>query len=447
MEYNQGYGNYFETEALEGALPRNQNAPQKVPYGLYAEQLSGTAFTAQRKENQKSWLYRIRPSVGHEPFKRIDSSNLVRDFSVVHDHLDSVECESTPQQLRWSPFEIPTEKRDFVQGLHTVMGAGSPGARDGLAVHVYLCNTSMGNKAMYNADGDFLFVPQEGQLTVKTEMGRLQVKPGEIMIIPRGIRFSIDVEGPTRGYICEIFFGHFEIPDLGPIGANGLADPRHFLYPKAWYEDLETEYTIVSKYQGYLFQCTQNHSPFDVVAWHGNYSPCKYDLSKFNTINTVSFDHLDPSIFTVLTAKSAFTGTALCDFVIFPPRWTVAENTFRPPWFHRNCMSEFMGLIHGQYDAKADGFLPGGGSLHSMMTPHGPDRQVFEKASTEQLKPIKISENSLAFMFESYKFFSVSKWALHKDKAGGKVLQQDYYKCWQNMGKYFDAKNIKAGPQ
>ncbi|KAJ3079247.1 hypothetical protein HK102_003925, partial [Quaeritorhiza haematococci] len=365
-KYQSGFGNEFHTEALPGAVPHGQNAPQKVPYNLYAEQLSGSAFTAPRTHNHRSWLYRIRPSVCHTPFKRHDSkSTIVKSFAVTDDN-DS--CESTPNQLRWSPFEIPGEKEkvDFTEGLHAVCGAGDPSMKNGLAIYVYLANTSMVDTAMYNSDGEFLIVPQQGRLDVQTEMGYLMVEPSEILVIPRGVRFSVRIpDGPSRGYILEIFDRRFELPDLGPIGANGLANPRDFLYPTAAYEDIQDRtFRIVNKYQGRFFVATQEHSPFDVVGWHGNYAPYKYDLRLFNTINTVSYDHPDPSIFTVLTAKTANPGVALADFVIFPPRWMVAEHTFRPPYFHRNCMSEFMGLINGSYDAKAEGFLPGGASLH-----------------------------------------------------------------------------------
>ncbi|KAJ3348495.1 hypothetical protein HDU91_006554 [Kappamyces sp. JEL0680] len=455
--YQSGFGSTFESEAIPGALPVGRNSPQKCPFGLYAEQLSGTAFTAPRHENQRSWFYRIRPSVCHVPFKRIPSSQLVRSFSVLDDASKEVECYATPNQLRWSPFTLPAESNvDFVQGLHTICGQGNPSQRAGLAIHVYTCNASMNKRALYNSDGDFLFVPQDGSLRVKTEMGRLLVKPGEILVVPRGIRFSIElVDKSARGYVLEVFDRHFELPDLGPIGANGLANPRDFLYPCAHYEDVDEDWEIVNKYQGYLFATTQDHSPFDVVAWHGNYAPYKYDLARFNTINTVSFDHPDPSIYTVLTVKSGQPGVALADFVIFPPRWMVAENTFRPPWYHRNwfesrptdgSMAEFMGLISGGYDAKKEGFTPGGASLHSIGTPHGPDRDVFEAASTEKLEPYKLRPDGLAFMFETNQFLSVTKWALGMVDGGNPTLQPDYYKCWQGIKKHFDPTNPNAGP-
>ncbi|KAJ3060208.1 Homogentisate 1,2-dioxygenase, partial [Rhizoclosmatium hyalinum] len=354
LKYLSGFGNEFATEALEGALPEGQNSPQVCAYGLYAEQISGTAFTAPRGHNQRTWVYRIRPSVSHLPYQPAADEKAPKLCTVAADSLVT-----TPNQLRWSPFALPAEgsKVTFVQGLKTVAGCGDPSTRAGIATIVYTANQSMSplREAFYNADGDFLIVPQQGRLEIRTEMGLLHVSPTEIVVIPRGIKFSVDLpDGPSRGYILETFDRHWELPDLGPIGANGLANPRDFLAPVAAYEDIDTgaPFTIYSKYQGSYFQLSQIHSPFDVVAWHGNYTPFKYDLKKFNTINTVSFDHPDPSIYTVLTVKSGNPGVALADFVIFPPRWMVAENTFRPPWFHRNCMSEFMGLISGGYDAK-----------------------------------------------------------------------------------------------
>ncbi|TPX56958.1 homogentisate 1,2-dioxygenase [Powellomyces hirtus] len=443
-KYQQGFGNTHATEALEGALPVGRNSPQKVPYGLYAEQLSGTAFTAPRADNQRSWLYRIRPSVCHTPFEQTPSPNLVKSFEVGSAGHET-ECESTPNQLRWSPFPVPTAGGvDFVHGMHTLCGSGNPSTRSGLAIHVYLANTDMHSSAFYSSDGEFLIVPQQGRLDIQTEMGHLLVEPNEIVVIPRGIRYAVRLpDGPSRGYILEVFDQRFELPELGPIGANGLANARDFLYPTAAYEDKDDgDYAIINKYQGQLFSITQPHCPFDVVAWHGNYAPYKYDLRRFCTVNAVSFDHLDPSIFTVLTCRSNTPGVAIADFVIFPPRWMVAENTFRPPYYHRNCMSEFMGLISGSYDAKAEGFLPGGASLHSTMSAHGPDRATFEKASTENPQvPVKLAPDGLAFMFETSHMLALTKWALKKEFPGGKMLQKDYYQCWQGLRKYFDPKN------
>jgi len=338
-----------------------------------------------------------------------------------------------PNQLRWSPFDIPTTPTDFTDGLMSIAGAGDPSLKTGCAVHVYCCNKSMINKAFNNSDGDMLIVPQQGALDIQTEFGWLYVPPGFIAVIQRGIRFSVNVDGPSRGYVLETYQGHFRLPDLGPIGANGLANPRDFETPVAAYEDRQNiDFVILNKFLGGLFIGHQENSPFNVVAWHGNYAPFRYDLNLFNTVNTVSFDHLDPSIFTVLTVPSNEPGTAVADFVIFPGRWMVAENTFRPPYFHRNCASELMGLIRGAYDAKKEGFMPGGASLHSCMTPHGPDAVTFEEASHAELKPVRYSSDSLAFMFESSYLFKVTPWAnTHK-------VQLDYYKCWQDLRSHFN---------
>ncbi|CAG8579680.1 7133_t:CDS:10 [Paraglomus occultum] len=422
-KYLSGFGNHFSSEALEGALPQGQNTPQKCPYGLYAEQLSGTAFTVDRQHNQRSWLYRIRPSVGHSPY--VFYKRLHPDFA-------SSEMRYIPNQLRWSPFPLPADDNpvDFLDGLVTIAGAGDPTVRNGLAIHIYTCNKSMEKRAMYNSDGDFLIVPQTGRLDITTEFGKMLVEPLEIVVIPRGIKFSVRLpQTHARGYILEVFGNHFELPDLGPIGANGLANPRDFLTPEAAFEDKGEAWQMYNKYAGQFFAAIQDHSPFNVVAWHGNYVPYTYDLRKFNAVNSVTFDHMDPSIFTVLTSKSAFPGTAIADFVIFPPRWAVQEHTFRPPYFHRNCMAEFMGLITGEYEAKAKGFLPGGASL---MTPHGPDATTFEKASNEKLVPTRVADNTMAFMFESSLMLGTTQWALSTE-----VLQNDYEQVWNGLKSHF----------
>jgi homogentisate 1,2-dioxygenase len=424
--YMHGFGNHFSSEALVDALPKGQNNPQVCPYKLYAENLSGTAFTVPRKSNQCSWLYRLRPSVCHRPYERLPFAGaLSNNFAA---------CESNPNQMQWSPFDMPdsTTSIDFVQGLSTICGAGSPTLRHGIAVYVYVANTSMQQKCFYNSDGDLLIVPQEGSLHLQTEFGWMEVNPNEICVIQRGVRFAVHLhEGrPVRGYILEIF----ELPDLGPIGASGLANPQDFLVPVAAFEDQTgKEYHIITKFQGNLFKAIQDHSPFDVVAWRGNYVPYKYHLANFMVINSVSFDHVDPSIFTVLTSKTSETGVALADFMIFPPRWTVQDHTFRPPYYHRNCMSEFMGCIYGQYEARK-GLQPGGASLHNIMTPHGPNVQVFERASTEELKPVRVADHTQSFMFESSLLLSVTEWG---QKTSHK-LQSDYFTCWQGLKKHFD---------
>jgi len=429
--YLPGFGNHFATEALPGALPIGRNSPQRPPYGLIAELLTGTAFTAPRHENQRSWLYRIRPSVLQGKFRHIDPG-LIR----------TAPCDEyvpTPQPLRWNPLPEWPEDRNLIDGMVTFLTNGDATIRSGSAIHLYNCSRSMGAEAFYNADGDLLFVPQQGRLLFTTEMGRLLVEPTEILVIPRGIKFKVDLlDKQATGYILEVYGQHLELPGLGPIGSSGLANPRDFAAPEAWYEDLgDKAYRLRCKYAGQVFEAHMNHSPFDVVAWHGNYSPYKYDLKQFNTINTVSYDHPDPSIFTVLTSQTERSGTANVDFVIFPSRWMVAENTFRPPYFHRNMMSEYMGLIHGVYDAKpSGGFEPGGGSLHSCMTPHGPEAAAFEEASKVTLEPEYLSA-TLAFMFESSYLYKPTHFAMD---AG--LLQDDYYKCWQGIKPTFDAKKL-----
>jgi homogentisate 1,2-dioxygenase len=420
LTYQTGFGNHFATEAVSGALPVGQNSPQKPPYGLYAELISGAAFTAPRHENRRSWLYRLRPSAGHGPYA-----------PYAHDRLESAPFGAAPppNRLRWDPIAVPDQPADFVDGLVTLAGNGDVATSSGIAVHVYLANSSMKNRVFQNADGELLIVPQQGALRFVTEMGVLDVAPGHIAVIPRGVRFRVEVDGPVRGYVCENYGAMFRLPELGPIGSNGLANPRDFETPLAAYEDLDQPTLVIQKFQGALWAAEWDHSPLDVVAWHGNLAPYRYDLSRFNTIGTVSFDHPDPSIFTVLTAPSEVPGTANVDFVIFPPRWMVAEHTFRPPWFHRNVMSEFMGLVTGTYDAKAGGFSPGGASLHNMMSDHGPDVASHKGATEADLKPHKI-DGTLAFMFESRWVIHPTKYALETSE-----LQADYDACWTGFAK------------
>jgi homogentisate 1,2-dioxygenase len=423
LAYQTGFGNTFSTEAERGALPVGRNSPQRAPRGLYAEVLSFTAFTAPRAENLSAWVYRLRPSALLAPYRRIANA-LLRSGPFD-------EVETPPNRLRWNPLPIPAKPTDFLEGLVTIAGSGDPAAQAGIAVHVYCANRSMTGRYFSNADGELLIVPQEGTLEVFTELGRLQAGPGEILLIPRGLKFKVSVGGPVRGYVCENYGAHFRLPELGPIGAQGLAQKRDFQAPVAAYEERSGSCELVQKFLGKLWTAQARHSPLDVVAWHGNGAPCKYDLARFMAVNTVTFDHADPSIFTVLTSPSGQPGVANCDFVIFPPRWMVAENTFRPPWFHRNMMSELMGLVRGAYDGKAEGFLPGGISIHNCMQPHGPDLATFDKASTVELKPHKL-ENTLAFMWESRYIFRPTKFALSAPH-----LQQNYDAIWAGFRKQF----------
>lgn len=423
LAYQSGFGNQFSSEAIAGALPTGRNSPQRVAHGLYAELVSGTAFTAPRHTNLRSWLYRRQPSVvvgGYAPYEqRWLKTGAAGGVA------------APPDPMRWHPVAVPEAPCDFIDGLRTIVANGDADAQNGIAAHLYLANRSMGERAFVNADGEMLLVPQQGALRLTTELGLLDVAPGEIALIPRGMAFKVAVDGPSRGYVCENYGAPFRLPELGPIGSNGLANPRDFQAPMAAFDEADKSHEVIKKYGGALWRARMSGSPFNVVAWHGNLAPMKYNTAHFMTIGSISFDHPDPSIFTVLTSPSDTPGTANCDFVIFPPRWMVAEDTFRPPWYHRNLMSEFMGLVQGQYDAKPEGFKPGGMSLHNCMVPHGPDTEAFDKASTTPLAPHKL-DNTLAFMFESRWRFHPTEFALR-----GGALDTAYAGCWSGLADQF----------
>ncbi|MGC9417769.1 MAG: homogentisate 1,2-dioxygenase [Rhodovulum sp.] len=425
--YMPGFGNDFESEALPGALPQGQNSPQKCAYGLYAEQLSGTPFTAPRGQNERTWCYRIRPSVRHTSrFSRIDLPYWKTAPHIVEDVISL-------GQYRWDPVPHSDAPLTFLTGMRTMTTAGDVNTQVGMAAHVYLVNRSMEDEYFYSADSELMVVPQEGRLRFCTEMGVIDLEPKEIAILPRGMVFRVDlVEGPARGFVCENYGAKFDLPNRGPIGANCLANPRDFKTPVAAFEDRDTPSRMVVKWCGQFHSCEIGHSPLDVVAWHGNYAPCKYDLRTFSPVGAILFDHPDPSIFTVLTAPSGVEGTANIDFVLFRDRWMVAEHTFRPPWYHKNIMSELMGNIYGIYDAKPQGFVPGGMSLHNMMLPHGPDRDAFEGASNAELKPDKLAD-TMSFMFETRFPQHLTQFA-----ATEAPLQDDYIECWSGLEKKFD---------
>lgn len=437
FRYQSGFGNEFATEALPGALPVGRNSPQRCPYGLYAEQLSGTAFTAPRGANRRTWVYRMRPAAQHRAFQRIDDGLITNEFGSLL---------TPPNQLRWDPLALPPASAsvDFIQGLATMGGNGDPAAMSGCAIHIYRANASMNERFFYDADGELLIVPQLGRLHLITELGRLEVAPQEIAVIPRGVRFRVELPDlksaggaldGARGYVCENFGAPLRLPDLGPIGSNGLANPRDFLTPEAWYEERDGDFGLVAKFLGHLWSAPIGHSPIDVVAWHGNHVPYKYDLRRFNAIGSISFDHPDPSIFLVLQSLSDTPGADMIDFVIFPPRVLAMEDTFRPPWFHRNVASEFMGLVHGAYDAKQGGFVPGGASLHNCMTGHGPDAQTFEMATAADTSQPHYVRDTMAFMFETRLPIRTTRFALEAGE-----LQRDYFECWQGLGKHFNGK-------
>jgi homogentisate 1,2-dioxygenase len=426
--YMSGFGNGFETEALPGALPLGRNSPQKCPYGLYAEQLSGSPFTAPRATNERSWLYRIRPTVTHwGQFEKTD----IGLWRTAPSH----EIDVPIAPMRWNPVAIPNAKLSFLEGVRTITTAGDAGTQAGMGAHIYFVTRSMEDEYFYNADGEMLFVPQQGELRLWTEFGIIDIGPGEIAVIPRGVKIRVELRnGPARGYLCENYGGAFSLPERGPIGANCLANPRDFLTPVAAYEDKDRPGRLFVKWGGNLWAAALEHSPLDVIAWHGNYAPYKYDLRRYSPVGPILFDHADPSIFTVLTSPSETPGTANIDFVIFPDRWLVAENTFRPPWYHMNVMSEFMGLIYGQYDAKPQGFAPGGFSLHNTMLPHGPDVDAFEGASNAELKPHKL-EGTMAFMFETRFPQRVTAFA-----AQSEALQKSYGAYGHHLKKHFNPK-------
>ena len=422
--YQPGFGNHVSTQAIAGALPLGRNSPQVAPLGLYAEQLSGTAFTAPRAHNRRSWLYRIRPAAMHGHFAEYEQTRFHNVFGA---------GKVSPEQMRWSPLPLPESATDFIDGLVTYAGNGGPESQTGIGIHLYACNRDMQDRFFSNADAEMLIVPQLGRLHIETELGVVDVEPHWIAVIPRGVRFRVSLsDGQARGYVCENFGALLQLPDLGPIGSNGLANPRDFETPNAAFEDIDGQFELINKFQGHLWRAEMTHSPLNVVAWHGNYAPYRYDLRNFNTIGSISFDHPDPSIFLVLHAPGPVAGVSNLDFVIFGPRILAMRDTFRPPWFHRNIASEFMGLIDGVYDAKAEGFAPGGASLHNCMTGHGPDAETFDKASAADTSKPDFIRGTMAFMFECPLVIRPCEQALLASHR-----QTEYIDCWQGLRNNF----------
>ncbi|NYT58984.1 homogentisate 1,2-dioxygenase [Alcaligenaceae bacterium] len=424
--YQSGFGNSCATEALPGALPVGRNSPQVCPYGLYAEQLSGTAFTVPRAESRRSWLYRIRPAALQKAFEPyVGAKTWASQFG---------QGPVSPNRLRWNPLPMPEQSTDFIDGMHTWAGNGHSDELSGVSINLYAANQSMQNRIFYNADGEMLIVPQEGRLRLATELGLIDLEPCEIAVIPRGVRLRVELlDATARGYMLENYGAALRLPELGPIGSNGLANARDFQIPVAWYEDVEGEFELIAKFTGGMWRTMLSHSPLDVVAWQGTHAPYKYDLRRFNTIGSVSYDHPDPCIFTVLTSPSDTPGAANLDFAIFPPRILAMQDTFRPPWFHRNIAGEFMGLIQGVYDAKAEGFSPGGSSLHNCMTAHGPDAQTFEKATVADLSQPDYIRDTMAFMFETRRVIRPTNAAM-----SSATLQSGYDDAWSSLQKHFD---------
>lgn len=420
-DHMSGFGNEFATEARPDALPVGRNSPQRARHGLYAEQLSTTAFTMARAENRRTWLYRIKPSAAQSAF-----------VPLPHAAIDAPFAQPSPNRIRWDPQGLEGCGVDFIDGL-VPLASTTDAPLSGITAYRYAADRAIRDRSFYSADGELLFVPFDGTALFFTECGKLHVAPGEICVIPRGMKFRVDPAGAVmRGYLCENHGSPLRLPDLGPIGSNCLANPRDFLTPVAAFEDVRGEHRLVAKFEGALWQAELDHSPLDVVAWHGNSVPYKYDLFRFNAIGTISYDHPDPSIYTVLTSPSAVAGQANIDFVIFPPRWLVGEDTFRPPWYHRNLMNELMGLVTGVYDAKAEGFVPGGASLHPRMSPHGPDAETTHRAETAELKPHRL-EGTMAFMFETH--------AVYRTSMAASLIateQRGYDECWAGLQARFE---------
>ena len=363
--------------------------------------------------------------------------------NVITDYSDKDKTTVVAKQLRWKSLpQVPKDKqKTFLQGLFSFCGSGSAEEKKGISIMGYSFNKDMGDNFFYSIDGDWLFVPQRGNLHLDTEMGKLLVKIGEFAVIPAGVKFRVMIPGNEdiqhQGWICEIYGTHLHLPELGPLGANGLANPQDFKIPVADFSNEKGEYRIFAKFLGKFFVAESENSPLDIVAWRGNYYPFKYDFRNYNTMNSVSFDHPDPSIFTVLSAMSSTPGVAILDLVVFKQRFMVAENTFRPPYYHRNIMTEFMGNIYGEYDAKpSGGFEPGCSSLHSPMTPHGPESSVFEKASTAELEPVKYKD-TMSFMFESCFVLRIANSAI--GSTGVPVEDEKYHDCWKGFQNHFNS--------
>ena len=428
--YQPGFGNRFATEAIPGVLPQACNTPQRCKYDLISEQLNGTPFVSPRASLLHAWFYRIHPSVAHRPFKRLPKQpDLEATFSPLNPNV-----EFSPQDLGWDQFSIPStaegDEIDFVDVLKTIGGHGDPTVKEGLAVHVYLANAPMRNRAFCNNDGDMLILPQEGRLDIQTEFGRLMARPGELVVIQAGMRFTVTLpDGVGRGYIQEIYGSHYELPELGPVGSNGMALPRDFEIPVASFDVDLSPWEMVVKLAGQLFAYSQDHTPYDVVAWHGNYAPYKYAMEKFVASATVDRDQSDPSIYCVLTARSKIPGVALSDFLVFTPKWSVTRNTFRPPYYHRNVATEIMGMMYGTWHGSATVLAPGGLTYEPSYMPHGESYERWKEATAADLRPERVGEGAMAFMMHISGHVSLTKYALERSGA----LQPIQADMWQGF--------------
>ncbi|KAH9884385.1 homogentisate 1,2-dioxygenase [Xylariomycetidae sp. FL2044] len=429
--YQIGFGNRFATEAIPGVLPQACNTPQRCKYDLISEQLNGTPFISPRATLLHAWFYRIHPSVKHRPLKRLPKNE---DLEAVFSPLNP-DVEFTPQDLGWDKFPHPkgadaVDMIDFIDGLKTIGGHGDPTLKEGLAVHMYMANTSMPNRAFCNNDGDMLIIPQEGRLDIQTEFGRLMVRPGELVVVQAGMRFTVGLpDGPSRGYIQEIFGSHYELPELGPVGSNGMAQPRDFEIPVASFDVDLSPWTVVVKLAGALFAYEQDHTPYDVVGWHGNYAPYKYAMEKFISSATVDRDQSDPSIYCVLTARSKIPGVSLSDFLVFTPKWCSTRNTFRPPYYHRNVATEIMGMPYGTWHGSATMLEPGGLTYEPSYMPHGESYERWKEATGADLQPARVGEGAMAFMMHISGHVSLTQYALQRCT----TLQPIQADMWQDF--------------
>jgi len=412
-----GFGNEHESESQAGVLPTRGNSPQRPAGGLVTEQLSGTAFTAPRATNRRTWLYRRRPSVQH--VRQLQPTTYPQ-FVTAPDPNPAWLAQS-----RWNPDEPTAAAADtWLAGITTVVTNGNAHLHVGGAIHTYGFGASTELAPVFvNTDAEMLFVPQLGRVELQTELGPLAVEPGHIGVVPRGIKVRVSTAAKlASGWLHENYGQAFTLPDPGITGPNTSALARDFVYPSAQPED-DAPTAIIVKTGGRFLATSIDRTPLDVVAWRGNYAPYRYDLRQFSPLGAVLFDHPDPSLGTVLTSPSDLVGTANVDLVVFRERWVVAEDTFRPPWFHSNTMSEFMGLIDGSYDAKP-GQAPGSMTLHNQHLPHGPATTAFEAASAAELMPQRL-EPTLAFMLESRYVWQPTQWAATTDR-----LDVDYDACW-----------------
>jgi len=423
LEYMSGFGNEFQSEAVAGALPQGQNSPQKCAFGLYSELVSGTVFTAPRALNRRSYLFRTRPTVAQPDFQRCELANF---------KTPPLEFPPYPMAMRWDPYPLELARGDFLDGMTTICGNGSPVQQSGLAIHTYCANRSMTGRAFSNADGEMLILPQHGGIRVTTEVGLLEAAPGELVLIPKGMKFRVDLlSDVARGFVCENFGHPFVLPELGLIGSNGLANACDFLTPVAHFEDSDEPVELVHKYAGAFWSATMGHSPFNVVAWRGNWAACKFDMHRFVVLGAQMVDHPDPSIFCALTSPSHPVAGGNVDFMILPPRWLVAEHTFRPPGFHRSAVAEFLALIQGAHDTRASRFAPGASSLHNNWTAHGPDVATHDKGRVAELVPTKFEE-TLVIMLDSRFPYEIAPGGMD-----GPHRQLDCTSSWQGFQKRF----------